>query len=370
MKLATLILVLVGCHKPPSTFADASLTDAVIPVQEAAPDDVLADAAASLDPTPRARALYWLLRTDDLATWAPRAVYDPSPWVQRVAIDALVLRGEDGHAYLVDLATREGVEATVRSAAALALPPGHELPDFDDAWRTSSAPWNRAPLALAAHYHGDAEALKATGDAVATGELHLDLRFVEALGSHGGSGLTDALATAQGRVEEELAVAIAAARLMAGDDRGEGPLRDAANGDVAERLEVLDALATLDHPSAPTLIRRARGGAPELVHWYVDLLLAAREGADPAKLTAAASEADPEVRRLAVHAASIALRQGSASRRAARAAPGRPAGAPPAPPGPGPERSTGPGAGRRVARPAAASPRSLPCPCPRSSPRG
>ena len=319
MRLLPLLLALVACHKPPATLADAALTDAVVPVEAKPATEVLTAAAESLDPTPRARALYWLIRTDDVATWGPRAAYDPSPWVQRVAVDALTERGAAGEEQLLGLATRAGVDPSVRAAAALELPQG-SAPALHGAWREAPSPWDRAPLALAAHHHGDADALDALARAVATGELHLDLRFVEALAPYGGSGLQESLRTAQRRVEEELGSAIAAARLAIGDPRGEGPLRDALNGDVGDRMEALDILARLDHPEAVPLIRRARGGAPELVQWYVDLLLVAREGVDPGRMLEAQQATDPEVRRLAVGTAALALTGGSANRRAAKAA--------------------------------------------------
>jgi len=315
-----LIITILGCHKPPATIADASLSDAVEPVEQTPPRQVLEAAAESLDPTPRSRALYWLIRTGELDTWAPRAIYDPSPWVQRVAVDALVLRGPAAHEHLATLAARADAEPLVRVDAALALPDGYDVPALAEAWRSADAPWDRAPLALAAHHLGDADALDAVASSVATGELHLDLRFVDALAIHGGPRLEPALATAQDRVEQELQIAIAASRLKVGDPRGEGDLRKAVTGDVPQRLEALDALASIRDDAAEGLIRRARTGSADLVRWYADLLLAARYGVDPTQLVSAREQADPEVRRLAVHAASIALTDGPAHRKVARAA--------------------------------------------------
>ena len=319
--LPTLVLLsLAACHKPPATFSDALLTDAATEVEASTPRAILEGAAASTDPTPRARALHWLLRSEPDDAWMTVARFDASPWVQLAAVDALATRADPDTASLRPFVQQDDGDPMVRLAAALALPGPDEAAReaSSAAWRASSAPWDRAPLALAAHVHGDAEAAAPLLAAVATGELPLDLRLVRALADEGPPGMSEALRQAQSHAPEELAVALAAAQLALGDDQGEAPLRDAMSDDAAQRMEGLDALMWIEHPAVDGLIRRARQGASPLVTWHADLLLAARRGSDSQRFSDAMQAADPEVRRLAIQLASYALTRSSDSRRAAK----------------------------------------------------
>jgi HEAT repeat protein len=313
-------LVVAACHKPPATFSDTLLTDVVVDVDAADPGEVLAEAVASSDPTPRARALSWLLKGESADAWLPVALHDASPWVQLAAVDALATRGAAGQPGLQRLAD-EGGTPIVRMAAALALPsqpPDRALGARLLADAEGRAPWHQVPLALAATAHGSSDAPAVLSAALATGELPLDLHLMRALGQHAPPSALDALATAQHRVPDDLQVALAAARLALGDDRAEAPLREALHGDSAQRMEALDALLPVVHPAVDSLVRRARQGASPLVGWHADLVMAARTGEDSPRLVAAFDEPDPEVRRLAVHLARHTLEHAPDSRRAAR----------------------------------------------------
>lgn len=309
------LLCLAGCPKAPSAVGDPTLPEAVAEVEAQAPRAELEAAAESLDPAVRARALHLLVRTTDaLDTWVPRALYDPSAWVQRAAVDALMER-PDGTAALVSYVEREEADPIGRSLAALALPSGDVTLD---AWREATAPWDRLPLALAAWHHGDAEAEAAVEAALRTGELPLDLPLMDAIVQHGAESWLPALAEAQERAEPELGTALAAARLQLGDPKGEVELRRALSGDVHQQMEVLDRIATWE--GAAPLIRKAQAGGPDLVRTHAELLLTARTGQQPQRLAAALEHADREVRLLGIHAAAQALRHGPADRGLAKAA--------------------------------------------------
>lgn len=319
----SVLLLVAGCKRPAESFGDTLLEDVATAIEPQGVDAILDDAAAQLDPTPRARALHWRLRSGDVATWAPRARLDPSPWVQTAAVDALATRGPDGHDALRAQILAEGADPLVRLAAAMALP--DDLADADeeaalaDAWNARGAPWDRAPLALAAWSRSrDPDAAKALADAVATGELPLDPRFLTALGERGPSSLVDALATASDKADPQLRVLLAAARLRLGDDRAEADLREALAGEPTERMEALDALLLVDHPAVDGLVRRAGQGASELVQWHVELAEAVRDGDRSQAFLDALAHDDPEVRRLAVELAGPALAHGGERRKAHR----------------------------------------------------
>ena len=160
----------LGCAKAPLDAGDATLPEAVVDVAAQAPAEVLEGATASLEPSLRARAIaLTVLTTADLDRWGPRGLWDPSPWVQRAAIEALDTR--DAHDLLTSFVGRADAAPTSRALAALALDPG--AVSLSDAWRAAEAPWTRAPLALAAWHHGDDDALPALTAALATGQtLH------------------------------------------------------------------------------------------------------------------------------------------------------------------------------------------------------
>jgi hypothetical protein len=307
----------LGCAKAPLDAGDATLPEAVVDVAAQAPAEVLEGATASLEPSLRARAIaLTVLTTADLDRWGPRGLWDPSPWVQRAAIEALDTR--DAHDLLTSFVGRADAAPTSRALAALALDPG--AVSLSDAWRAAEAPWTRAPLALAAWHHGDDDALPALTAALATGELDVDAAFFAALAQRSQPDVLAALAEAQARAEPELAIQLAATRLRCGDAKAAVPLRKALDGSAEEQLEALDALGALPGAAADELITRAASSAHELVRRDALLLAAARLGQQPERLTDALDDPDREVRLFAVAASRIALAQGPASRQVAKEA--------------------------------------------------
>lgn len=306
--LAACVLVAACAAKRPDA-SDPQLPEQVEAVPEAAPRAILEEAAGNLDPTPRALAIRWLVRLDPApagGTWGPRGLYDPSAWVQRAAVEGLILRihEPETRALLAEYATLGQADPYTRCAAGLALAAvgASDVRDgLASAWRAEREPWIVAPLALAAAAHGDPEALAAAATALATGEIGLEPEFLEAVGASGHAELQAALRQAAGAVEEELALPVAVALVQLGDPSGEQALRRALDGPDAEvRLGALDLLVALDHPTSTALLQRARSDSSSLVRWYARLALAARGAEDAEVFHKAWLDPDREVRALAI----------------------------------------------------------------------
>jgi hypothetical protein len=234
-------------------------------------------------------------------------------------VEALASREDvESRALLLSCAAETRNDAYVRGAAAFHAG-GEEAADvMRDALRRETETWRIAPLALALLRLGDEAARDPLARALAEGELALEVEFVLDVGASGDPLLLPALQQAETRVEPELVLPIAAARLMLGDAAGEHALRKAvADEDVEQQLEAIDYLARVDHPVAETLLRRAESGGAEVSATYARLVLAARAG-DVAAFAQASDDDDPEVRALVASVARTA-RRASGDRAMARA---------------------------------------------------
>lgn len=304
----SLALLVWGCAKSPEAVESAS-GDAVIEASGRQPTEVLAEAASDLDASARGRALALLIRHADEAgggDWAPRALYDPNPWVAQLAVDALHQRRPEQASLelLRTTALRTELDAYTRGAAAVRAAWGGDegvLEPMREAWRAADD-WDQPPLALAGAVLGDDEALEVLSKSVERGDLPLELRFFGDLGRSGLQAVVPALSTCAGRVEPELEMAIAAALMELGASEGEAMMRAALNGsDLERRLEALDFLVTVDSPEADALLAKAAKSAG-VDATYARLALVAR-GLEPTEVAVEASRSvDREVRRLAAWA--------------------------------------------------------------------
>ena len=297
-----------GCAKSPEAVQTAA-GDAVVEASGREPMEVLAEAADDLDASARARALALLVRHADEAgggDWAPRALYDPNPWVPQLAVEALHQRlPEDASLELLRATALRGeLDAYTRGAAALRAAWGGAddvLEPMRDAWRTADD-WDQPPLALAGAVLGDDEALAVLAESLERGDLPLELRFFGDLGASGLQEVVPALTACAKRVEPELEMAIAAALLELGASEGESMMREALNGsDLERRLEALDFLVSVDTPEADTLLTRAARGAG-VDATYAQLALVARGLETTDVALQASGSVDRELRRLAVWA--------------------------------------------------------------------
>jgi HEAT repeat protein len=278
--------------------------------------------AKDLDVAIRCRALALLILTSREpggGPWGPRALWDPSPWVEKRGVEALSARiaEPETRALLRDLAKRATADPYARGAAGMRLALAGDktvLPDLATAYNGEPQPWRAAPLALAAATMGDPEAVPVLDRALRAGELPLEIGFVADIGRSRLSVLVPALVEATTQVEEPLVLPLAAALVELGSPAGESLFHEAlSSSDPEVRLEALDFLVELRAPAVSPLLRRASHGGSDLVRQYASFaLLVQGEGSVAAVATAAIEDPDREVRSLAVRCLGLALADGAA----------------------------------------------------------
>ena len=278
--------------------------------------------AKDLDVAIRCRALALLILTSPEPAggpWGPRALWDPSPWVEKRGVEALSARiaEPETKALLSVLAKRATANPYARGAAAMRLALAGDstvLPELRDAYTSERHPWRAAPLALAAATMGDPDALPVLADALRAGELPLEMGFVADIGRSRLTALVPALVEATTRVEEPLVLPLAAALVELGSPTGESLFHAAlSSADPEVRLEALDFLVELRASAVAPLLRRASHGGSDLVRQYASFaLLVQGEGSVAAVASAATDDSDREVRSLAVHCLGLALSDGAA----------------------------------------------------------
>lgn len=304
-----LVLLVGACAKRAPESIDPSLPEQVTLAPDVEPHQVLVEAAAHVDPTPRAVALAWLIRLDPEpagGAWGARTLYDPSAWVQQAGVDALVDRIEEpeAQALLEEYVALGQADPYTRGLAGIALAEVGSTAARDTlaaAWRAEREAWIVAPLALGSAAFGDPEAIDAVAKALQSGEIGLELAFLRAVGASGHHQLQQALREGAGYVEEELELPFAVALVQLGDPSGEQRLRKALQHDDPEvRMGAVDLLVDLDHPTATALLQKAKNDSTSLVRWYARLALAARTESDLDTFDKAWEDEDPEVRELAL----------------------------------------------------------------------
>ena len=136
---------------------------------------VLAAAAGDLDEGVRARALAALVQSSPEpagGAWAPRGLYDPSPWVQRATLDAPSSREADAASRQVlhQTAQRTDLDPTSAARSALHAAPLRPAPDRPPRGGGSGAP-GVLHRALAAAQLSDVEAEDRLALILADGDL-------------------------------------------------------------------------------------------------------------------------------------------------------------------------------------------------------
>ncbi len=299
------VLALTGCggHRAPEALATASAGRAPDPAALA----VLRSGAEDLDVEIRMKSLACLIRSDAEpagGSWSPRALLDPSPYVQRAALEALAARIDEpaARAAVANTARRVGVDPYTRGlAGGILADAGEREASLSEAWRAAIAPWQAAPLALAAARMGDPEAAAAVGRALVEAEFPLEVPFFLSIGHSGLPELAPALRAAAGAVEEDLVLPLAVALLGLGAPEGEALLRQALAGPEEQRMEALDYLADLDGDAARRLVRGALAGGGPAAR-YARLVRVGWGEAPPQDALDTASDPDRELRALAVRA--------------------------------------------------------------------
>ena len=319
-------MIFGGCAKRTTASIDATLPELETELGDLAPRTVLTDAAQSTDPTPRARSLLYLIEVAELGDqeWAAKALHDDDPWVQRAGVTALTTRLHETAAVklLEGYVADAEADPYVRGAAGLRLATAQSEDAaalLSAAWRNEPELWRIAPLALAAAVLGDKDAIEPLGRALRRGELALEVDFLLDLANSGQADLLPALREGSEWVETELQLPYAVALVALGDPSGEQALRKAlASDEEEERLEALDYVSNLDHPTATSLLKRAKTTGPHHVRTYAALALASRLGDQADVFTSALADEDPEIRALAVRCAAEATQSPTVSRKVER----------------------------------------------------
>ena len=240
-------------------------------------------AAADLDVGIRGVALGALIRASpDPAggSWGQRAMFDPSPWVQREGVTALGQRLPEAESaeLLLSLAERDTADPYARTLAALTLADQGDrraAPAMSRCMAVTES-WKALPCALGAARLSDPAGEARLKEALAEQELPLDLRFVNALGDSGLAFLGPELAAAVGWVEEPLRVPVGVALFELDPALGAPVVRSfLAEPDLQVRLEVLDLLADSEQTEAEALLARAAAASDD-AGTYARLIRVAR----------------------------------------------------------------------------------------------
>lgn len=299
---SVLLLTVLACrHQPPPPLAQV---DAQAVQDLPAPIQVLLASAESPDAGLRRQALALLIAQEPApggGAYGPRAVYDPSPYVQRAAADALAARGDaESTALLRTLARLDSADPYARGHAGMLLAQAGDtqaLPALRAAMDQEREHWRRLPLALAAAAMGDSEALTAVQKDLARGDLPLELDLFRDLGASGLTELAPALREGTEMLPPDLALPAAAALMQLGDKQGETTLRNAlASPDLVDRLSALDVLSELPGEHANELLRKAARSGPEPARVYAACILLERGEGDPTQGLAALELQDRELR--------------------------------------------------------------------------
>lgn len=329
--LAALPLVLaLGCSARKTTVLDLDIPERKTTVEGAAPSQILTAAMNDEEPGHRARALQILIGrapSSELPALATRALWDPEPWVQRVSVQALILRLPDPQVResLLGfvLRTDELADPHARATAAVALNPAADptiARAIHDGWRAERAPWRQAPLQLVAAQLGDADALTALAETLAEGEIGLEPDFLLAIGRSGLPALIEPLTQATPWVEPDIRLSVLTARLLLGDPQAERELRTTlTGGEEIAVLEALDFLTRIDHPAAHELIGKVKASTP-LAQSYAAMALRARGDGPDRRFDEAMDRGDAETRELAVRFAGEALDRQDLARKAQKVA--------------------------------------------------
>lgn len=303
-----LLLTLLGCP-PKGVGPEVAASASALAEAEPEARKVLEESASDLDISVRRRALASLIAAEPAPAggpWLSRARFDPSEYVRRAAVDALVERSPEAEsraALRVWVADAE-LDPWTRGAAAVALARWPESAASDREGISAAAAavtGNRAAaLLLAAAMGGDAAAQARLEKILASGQISSELWFLRALGASGvhlGPIATD-------QVEPEiLALVVVALYELQPATRPAVLTLLAQDEDTA--LEVLEALSTSTVSADDPVFSAPCAGVGALVSPVVRF---ARGGRDLAAVLSALDSDDVDLRAFAAAAAAARLR--------------------------------------------------------------
>ncbi len=236
---------------------------------------------------------------------ASRALFDPSPYVRRSAVEALEARlpEPDSLALLQAFVLREDVDPYTRGHAGLLLAEaGHAeaLEVLAAAAAAESEWWKAAPLQLAVLAMGEDSVLPSLQAGLARGDFPLEMVFFHDCGR---PELVEGLVAAAARVEEELVLPIAASLVRLGSPEGASLFAGLLASPVTEaRLEALDFLEPLAGSASEGLIHGATRDGDPLVANYARLIEVRRGDRALSEAIALAEDPDRQTRSQALWA--------------------------------------------------------------------
>ncbi len=236
---------------------------------------------------------------------ASRALFDPSPYVRRSAVEALEARlpEPDSLALLQAFVLREDVDPYTRGHAGLLLAEaGHAeaLEVLAAAAAAESEWWKAAPLQLAVLAMGEDSVLPSLQAGLARGDFPLEMVFFHDCGR---PELVEGLVAAAARVEEELVLPIAASLVRLGSPEGASLFAGLLASPVTEaRLEALDFLEPLAGSAVEGLLHGATRDGDPLVANYARLIEVRRGDRALSEAIALAEDPDRQTRSQALWA--------------------------------------------------------------------
>ena len=221
-----------------------------------APDDsawgTLYSGAESLDVSVRLMSAYNIVRYRPEASggeYTQRFLLDPSPYVQRAALDALLERlqtGEDAEALplLIDNLNRTDFDAYTWGHLAHSLVGfvgGENIDLISTRWESESESYLIMPLAMAAAEVGNTSALVALEASLTAADIPLELMFFDDCGESG-LPISATIMDSFERFEQVLHIPAVVCALELGEEDAESTLREIIRSEVnpEQALEVLD----------------------------------------------------------------------------------------------------------------------------------
>ena len=311
-----LLLSLVGCLSRMVVGVVAPQVEVIPNASDDPAWETLFSGAESLDVSVRLMSAYNIVRyrpEDSGGEFTQRFLLDPSPYVQRAALEALIDRmqaGDDTTALplLVENLHRTDLDAYTWGHLAHSLVghvDGENAELISSKWESESASYLIMPLAMAAAEVGNTSALAALETSLTAADIPLELLFFDDCGESG-LPLSNTIMDSVDRFEQVLHIPALVCALELGESGAESVLRDVIRSDAnPERaLEALDfvveANTTAGEGAVHRLLIDASRSSNTLVSTYGNgALLLFGEG-DPDAIVGAVSSVDRDVRVIAL----------------------------------------------------------------------
>ena len=292
--------------------SNTSLSGFVEPPQV---QSILEESAASTETMIRAKALHALVRTDaspGAGVWAPRGIWDPEPWIQWTAVEAMLHRplNSEGESLLFDLIQRESVTPQIRCPIAfrLGMNWAHQvLPLIQPEYAMEGGGQAKVVCALTGWFLGDESAHAALVAHLQDEGIPMDPYFMHLLvegGERIGTEvLKDTMEWAEEGVDLQLAGVLARQDVPEGWDRLERGLN---SDDELEGWDSLDLLLTIDRPRTMSILK-TQSSVDTLAGIGASMYLEIIEDRKPVTLRAYGTSEDRDERTLAVEMAALAM---------------------------------------------------------------